>query len=121
MTSIDWIKLESIDQLDSIVKSSFEQPVLIYKHSIRCGLSSVVCSRLERAWKEDPLPIEPFFLDLVTDRSVSNAVSDLFQVVHESPQILLVVDGHSVFNVSHLGVSHQAIKEAINKSRIVEH
>lgn len=39
---LPWQKLTSVDQLDSIVEESKVTPVAIFKHSTRCGISSMV-------------------------------------------------------------------------------
>ncbi len=113
MTNLNWTDIVSIQTIESAVEKSFSQPVIIYKHSTRCGLSSVVKSRLERSWSKEPLPVECYFLSLIQYRKLSDYLSDRFQVIHESPQILIIVGGVCIFHDSHMGVNHSAIKEAI--------
>ena len=103
MTNINWIALETVEQLDSLLKRSVEHPVLIYKHSTRCGVSSMVRSRLERSWKNLPLNIDCYFLDLIAFRGISDHIEELFQVRHESPQVLILSDRECIFHASHLG------------------
>ena len=43
----------------------------------------------------------PYFLDLLEFRNVSNEIASRFGVTHQSPQIILVKDGKSVYNASH--------------------
>ena len=114
MTNINWIALETVEQLDSLLERSVEHPVLIYKHSTRCGVSSMVRSRLERSWKNFPLNIDCYFLDLIAFRTISNQVEELFQVRHESPQTLVIWDKQCIFHASHLGISHHAIQQALD-------
>ncbi len=113
MTKISWNVLDSMAALQELVHKSHETPVLIYKHSTRCSISSMVLSRLERSWDQSTTPsLEWYILDLITYREVSNAIAQQFQVYHESPQVLLIVDGNSSFDTSHMGISVTAIKEA---------
>ena len=46
---MDWHNLINENQLDELVVKSQERPQLIYKHSTRCGTSSLIRNRLERA------------------------------------------------------------------------
>ena len=46
-TDKNWRHLTQIEQLDEIVKLSAERPVVIFKHSTRCGISVGAKSRLE--------------------------------------------------------------------------
>ena len=109
MTKINWISIESAEMLDSLIEKSFEHPVLVYKHSTRCGLSSMVRSRLERSWVNGPLDVECYFLDIIAFRQISNEVEYRFGVLHESPQVLLIIRGKCLFHGSHLGVNYQSI------------
>ena len=42
----EWKTLDQIDQLDLIKEQSKNKPVAIFKHSIRCGISSMVKKQL---------------------------------------------------------------------------
>lgn len=109
-----WQKLQSVDQLSEIKSLSATKPVLIFKHSTRCSISSMALSRLERAWKEeDNNKIEPFYLDLIEYRSISNQIAQEFNVMHESPQVLIVKDGKCIKSNSHSGINYFEILEAV--------
>ncbi len=110
---IGWEQLTQTSQLETILEESKERPVLIYKHSTRCGISSMALDRLERSWDEDGKAIKPYFLDLIAYRNVSNIVAEMFNVYHQSPQIIVIKDGKAVFDESHMGISFQALKNAI--------
>lgn len=106
---MEWIKLESAEQLKQIKEKSASKPQLIFKHSTRCSISSMVLHRLER----HPLheSIDCYFLDLIAHRSLSNLVADTFQVWHESPQVLLIKNGECIFDESHMGINAPEIIE----------
>ena len=109
-----WQKLESLEGLTNIKELSANKPVLIFKHSTRCSISAMALSRLERAWKDsDNEKIEPYYLDLIEYRPVSNQIADTFNVRHESPQVLVIKDGKSVYNNSHSGINYNDILESI--------
>lgn len=114
-----WKDLKSIDELHTLIEKSSETPAVIYKHSIRCGTSSFVKRRLEHDWDFDEKDVDIFFLDLVTHRDVSDEVARTFGVRHESPQILIIKDGESIFDTSHGGVSVKSIKKALDGHRAV--
>jgi bacillithiol system protein YtxJ len=100
-----WRELTSTGQLDRVIQESFTQPVAIFKHSTRCSISSMAKGRLEREWTftEDKLPI--YYLDLIKFRDVSNKIEESIGVHHESPQLILIKDGKSIFDASHNAVS----------------
>ncbi len=112
-TEVGWEHLTEASQLERILEESKAKPVLIYKHSTRCGISSMALDRLERSWDEEGKAIKPYFLDLITYRNISNIVAEMFNVYHQSPQIIVIKDGKAVFDESHMGISFQALKNVI--------
>lgn len=104
-----WIDLESEAQLKLIQSRSFDHPVVIFKHSTRCGTSSMVKSRLDRSAL--PEGYEFYYLDLIRYRSVSNQVADLFKVEHASPQVLLIRNGECVYDESHMAIRMEELVE----------
>lgn len=105
---IDWIHLESEDQLDQIVKDSYQKPAIILKHSTTCPISSIAKLRLDQDLNLDN--VDMYYLDLHRYRSISNKVAELFMIVHESPQVLIIKDGDCIFDESHLAIQVDEIK-----------
>ena len=102
---LPWQKLTSVDQLDSIVEESKVTPVAIFKHSTRCGISSMVMRQFERAYDLDMDQMKLYYLDLLAFRKVSDEVSKNFQVLHQSPQLIVVKNGEAVAHTSHHGIN----------------
>jgi bacillithiol system protein YtxJ len=107
---MNWNKLTSEAQIDQVIAASEEKPVLLFKHSTRCSISSMSLDRLLRNWKEeDSERITPYYLDLIAFRSVSNLVAERFGIPHESPQVLLIQKGKVTYHESHYGISYTEI------------
>ena len=104
---MNWISLQDEKQLMEITEKSNTRPQVIYKHSTRCGISSMVKSRLERS--KLPEDADYYFLDIIHYRSLSNQVAGKFQVYHESPQVLVIRNGECVYDESHTGINAQEI------------
>ena len=110
---VPWVQLERIEQLEEIIEISKAVPVLIFKHSTSCGISRMVLKEFELDYDIDEKQLEPFFLDLKRYREISQAVANKFEVTHESPQVLLIKNGITVYNSSHSSISLNAIKQKI--------
>ena len=107
-----WNILNNLDQLELIINESKINPVLIFKHSTRCSISSTTINRLERNWNSEELKfVKPYYLDLISFRDISNAIVEIFEVDHESPQVLIIENGKSIFNRSHLDIDYNSIKK----------
>jgi bacillithiol system protein YtxJ len=111
---MNWNKLDSIEIVDKIIEESKEKPVVIFKHSTSCSISAMALNRLERSWNENEMTeVKPYYLDLISYRNVSNAVAEKFGIMHQSPQVLLIKDGKSVYDDSHMGISYQNLKSGV--------
>jgi bacillithiol system protein YtxJ len=109
-----WNNLTSENALKEILERSKEQPVVIFKHSTRCSISSTALNRLERSWKQDEMvKVQPYYLDLISYRPVSNMVAEVFDIPHESPQLLIIHNGKCVYDTSHMAISYNDLKERL--------
>jgi bacillithiol system protein YtxJ len=107
-----WIELTEVEQLARMDEESQAYPVLILKHSTRCSISSVALNRIESNWKEEfSARLKPYYLDLLRHRDVSNAIASRYNVVHESPQVLVISNGKCIYTESHNGIRLQEIME----------
>lgn len=107
----NWIEVQENSQIDQIVELSYQQTCVIYKHSTRCSLSFVAKHRLESDWDKELDDVVTFYLDVIAHRGVSQEVAKRFSVYHESPQVLLIRDGECRYDVSHLDISVEDLKE----------
>jgi bacillithiol system protein YtxJ len=111
---MNWNHLNAEDQLEAIKEESKERPVLIFKHSTSCSISAASLSRMEKNWmEEESKNIKLYYLDILNNRGLSNAVAKTFQVEHQSPQVVLIKNGESVYDESHFGISFQDIVSAV--------
>lgn len=106
---MNWIHLTEEPQLNTIKELSKQRPQLIFKHSTRCHISSMAKNRLERSTPPDGIDFH--YLDLIQYRQLSGKIADDFDVMHESPQILLIKDGVCIYDESHNGIAMDDIKE----------
>ncbi len=108
---MNWIDLNSANQLTEIKELSKTKAQVIFKHSTRCSISSMAKSRLER--NEQPDATDFYFLDLIKFRSLSDKIAEDFAVFHESPQVLLIKNTECVYDESHSGIEMAEIKTQI--------
>jgi len=107
-------KLENIDQLNTIVEASFLTPQLIFKHSTRCSVSRFVLNEFKSGYGFSEVDFTAYFLDLLRYREISNAVAQQFDVVHQSPQLLIIKNGKAVVHASHENVNKIKLTDFLN-------
>ncbi len=66
---MSWNDLTEEAQLEAIKKESAQKPVVIFKHSTRCSISSMAKGRLERSMAPDGVAF--YYLDLIRYRNIS--------------------------------------------------
>ncbi len=105
---MNWINLTDSQQIQEIIELSKQSPVLIFKHSTRCSISSTALNRLERAW--NLTDAKAYYLDLIAYRPISNALAEQFNVEHQSPQVLIIKNGQCVYHESHWEIAFDTIQ-----------
>lgn len=111
---MNWINLTSKNQIESIITESATEPVVIFKHSTSCSISRATLDRLERNWKGGELThVKPYFLDLLSYREISNHIAETFDVQHQSPQVLIISNGKSVYDRSHFEISYAEVQKEL--------
>jgi bacillithiol system protein YtxJ len=112
--SVKWFRLKASEDLDYLIqKDSFEKPVLLFKHSTRCSISSMALNRLEKSWDIDDEILQPVYLDLIAYRDLSNKIATDLDVMHQSPQVLIVKNGKCTYQASHNQIDVETIKENV--------
>lgn len=102
---ITWISLVSTNQIDEIEAKSKGKTQVIFKHSTRCGISRMVLNSFKSGYNLEDGAMDFYYLDLLANRDVSNAISQKFGVVHQSPQLLIIKNGTVVAHDSHGGIN----------------
>ena len=113
-SKIEWRKLTDLGQLNELTDLSFEKPVLIFKHSTRCSISRFALKQFENEYDFSNEELQPYFLDLLEYRSISNEIASRFGVFHQSPQILVIKEGKSVYDESHDAIAVSEVRNILN-------
>ncbi len=111
-SNVPWKTINEEGQIQEMVDASNKKPQLIFKHSTRCSISSMAKSRLEREWNLEN--VQPWYLDLIDYRNVSNAIASQLGVQHESPQAILLKVGKVVYVSSHSSISVSEIAKHVS-------
>ena len=98
-------ELEQLADIDKLSNKPRVNGVLIFKHSTRCSVSYFAYKKLQAEWifSQEELPL--YYLDLLAYRKISDQIAVNYGVKHESPQLLLIKNGHCIGNASHSDVS----------------
>lgn len=103
----NFFQIDDRAALDNLLADSKSKPVIVFKHSNACSISS-------RAYRE----LEQFegdvnILVVQSAREVSRELATLTGVRHETPQVIVLRDGKAVWDASHFDVNAAAVADAI--------
>ena len=102
-----FFKIDDKETLEKLITDSKSKPVVIFKHSTACGISSAAYREMEKL--EDPVNL----LEVQSARDVSRELADRTGIRHETPQVIVFKDGKAVWNASHFDVKAGAVREAL--------
>ncbi|MFD2697331.1 bacillithiol system redox-active protein YtxJ [Mesonia sediminis] len=113
-TSIDWLEIKKVCDVEAILEASKEQTAIVFKHSTRCPVSRMALNRFEAEADFDANRVAFFFLDLIQYREVSNLIAEKFQVTHQSPQIIILQNSQVVGHFSHHEIEADVVADLLN-------
>ena len=102
-SNFPWKQLSNESTIQDLLAESQVNPVLIFKHSTRCSISSMALSRFERDWDSNKV-VSLYYLDLLNFRDLSNAIAHELNVAHQSPQAIVINQNQVIYQESHNGI-----------------
>jgi len=113
VSAIEWTDIIDVSQLDSIEQESKSVPVLIFKYSTRCNLSTFMLKKFEKKFDYEEGSVKPYFLDLRAYREISDEIATRYGVAHQSPQIILMKSGRVTYYANHEHIKFEDFKERV--------
>lgn len=109
--NVKFYTLDKMEQFDEIDEISQTKPVVLFKHSTRCSISRMALKQFDAEFNYPEEKIDWYLLDLLNHRDLSNEIASRYNIVHESPQIVVIRNGKAVFNESHDSISAEDLKQ----------
>ena len=106
------VELRHNKDLEHLLEKSKEDPILIFKHSTRCPVSSAAYDEFLE-FTTHAVDVTCGVVLVIENRAVSNTIASQLGVRHESPQAIVVENGHQKWNASHWAITAQALKDAL--------
>lgn len=104
---MSFINIDTIEQLDELFEKSKEKPVILFKHSLTCSISTDAASQMSIIDEDVNLIV------VQTARNISNEIESRTNVQHKSPQVIILKNGESVFTTSHYKITVDTVEGAL--------
>lgn len=111
---MNWQMLTNREDITVLSAKSELIPQIIFKHSTRCATSSLARERLNRASKELSDKASLWYIPVIENRVISSHIAETFQVIHESPQVLLIYKNECILEQSHIGIDIAELRTTLN-------
>ena len=101
-----FFRIDDRATLENLITDSKQKPVIVFKHSNACSISS-------RAYREMEQVDGVNILEVQSAREVSRELANLTGIRHETPQVIVLRDGKAVWNASHFDVKAADVMKAV--------
>jgi bacillithiol system protein YtxJ len=91
--------------LSEITERSWIEPVVIFKYSSECSSSKDVSEDLEKRIAEKKLASPVYLVTVQTLPVMSDKIREMFNIKHESPQIIILNKGKVTYEAHHLAIN----------------
>lgn len=109
-----WKMPETESEVNKLLEDT-DRIQVIYKHSFTCGTSVMAKPVVEDVMKEFEDKAVFHFINVKQNRPVSNYITKVTGVRHESPQILILHKGDVYWHESHGMIRKNEIREALKE------
>lgn len=91
-------KIVTVDELEKIIERSNKKPVFIFKHDETSASSLNAYDEYVDFAKDSEEDILFTIIYIKEDMELSDAVEELLDVTHETPQLILVIEEEAVWD-----------------------
>lgn len=102
-----FVRITDTQSLDDLTDRSRERPMVIFKHSLTCPISSAAYEQMEGFQGEVAL------VEVQLARSLSAQIENRLGVVHASPQVIVLSKGQVAWDASHFKITAEAVEAAV--------
>jgi bacillithiol system protein YtxJ len=97
--------------LEQLLARSHEAPVIVFKHSSTCPISSMAYEQMSEIADEVSLVV------VQRAREVSKEIAARTGIRHESPQAIVLRNGEAVWSASHFDITKGAVEKALRQHK----
>jgi bacillithiol system protein YtxJ len=105
-----FIRITDTKSFEDLIARSKDRPIVIFKHSLTCPISTAAHHQMERFDGEVAL------IEVQRARELSKEIENRLGVAHESPQVIVLRNGQVVWDASHFSISADAVAKAVRNA-----
>ncbi|MGI9065849.1 MAG: bacillithiol system redox-active protein YtxJ [Pyrinomonadaceae bacterium] len=102
-----FVRITDTKSFEDLTDRSKERPIVIFKHSLTCPISSAAYAQMEEFQGEVAL------VEVQLAGALSREIEGRLGVAHESPQVIVLSKGQVTWNASHFKITAEAVAAAV--------
>jgi bacillithiol system protein YtxJ len=102
-----FVRVSDPTVLAELTARSNETPIVIFKHSTTCQISSAAYSEMTRVLGDVAL------VEVQHARELSREIEVRTGIEHKSPQVIILRNGQAVWHASHWKIKAEAVEQAV--------
>lgn len=107
------VELTSQDSITEMLYKSRSGPVLLYKHSISCPISGYAWYEVENCLECSDKALTCYRVTVQLQPQISRDLAQTLDVVHHTPQVIILRDGKASYVASHWQIRKQTLQRAL--------
>lgn len=107
--------IEFILNEDDLAEALRSDRAVLYKHSNACAVCITAKVEVERFSAEYP-DVDVYLLDVREQRPLSQKAASHLDIPHESPQVVVILNGQAVWHASHFDITAGMVAAALRKA-----
>lgn len=107
------VELTSSDAINEMFAKSYEEPVLLYKHSISCPISGYAWYEVEDCLAHGDEAPACYRVTVQMQPDLSRDIAESLDVIHHTPQVIIVREGKASYVASHWQIKRQTLQRAL--------
>lgn len=114
----DFSRVQDVAEIEALIASSHEKPVVFFKHSLTCPISSAGFRQYEHFLADPASDADACYtlVEIQNARPVSAEITLRTGVRHESPQALVMRNGKVTWHASHGAIRSEALADAVGQA-----
>ncbi|TAK21318.1 MAG: DUF2847 family protein [Chloroflexota bacterium] len=106
------IAVTATSDFDDLLLRSHREPVLLFKHDPYCSISAAAHREMGRVGADVAI------VDVARYDRLGQAIAARTGVQHQSPQVIVLRDGRSVWSASHFMISAESVRRAVDEAAL---
>ena len=105
-----FVRITETQSFEELTDRSKDRPVVIFKHSLTCPISSAAYESMAEFDGEVAL------VEVQRARALSREIEIRLGVAHESPQVIVLSNGQVAWTASHFKITAEAVAAAVREA-----